>query len=67
VTEKFGKTLFGEREIEAVLQRLDRLTQEEAQMAVAQTLEGVHGLANNTKMILEGGKTLSAWLLRLLK
>ncbi len=67
VTEKFGKTLFGEREIEAVLQRLDRLTQEEAQMALAQTLEGVYGLANNTKMILDGGKTLSAWLLRLLK
>lgn len=65
--ERFGKTLFGEREIEAVLQRLDRLTQEESRMALAQTLEGIHGLVNNTKMILDGGKNLSARLLRELK
>jgi hypothetical protein len=46
--------LLGEREIEAVLQRLDRLTQEEGRMTVAQTLEVVHGLVNNVKVVMNG-------------
>lgn len=54
VPEKFAKKLLGESEIEAVLNRLDRLTQEEARMAVAQTLEVIHGLVNNTKMVMDG-------------
>ncbi|KAI9454798.1 hypothetical protein F5148DRAFT_415117 [Russula earlei] len=41
---KFAKKLLGETEVEAVLQRLDRLSQEEARMTVAQTLGVVHGL-----------------------
>jgi hypothetical protein len=52
--EKFAKKLLGEREIEAVLQRLDRLTQEEGRMTVAQTLEVVHGLVNNVKVVMNG-------------
>jgi len=36
--EKFAKTLLGESDVEAILQRLDRLTQEEARMIVAHTL-----------------------------
>jgi hypothetical protein len=51
---KFVKKLFGESEIEAVLQRLDRLTQEEARMAGAQTLEVVHGLVSNVKLVMNG-------------
>ncbi|KAF8265421.1 hypothetical protein EI94DRAFT_1702471 [Lactarius quietus] len=54
--EKFAKKLLGEREIEAVLQRLDRLTQEEGRMTVAQTLEVVHGLVNNVKIVMNDGK-----------
>jgi hypothetical protein len=50
--EKFAKKLLGESEIEAVLQRLDRLTQEEGRMTVAQTLEVVHGLMNNVKVVM---------------
>ena len=50
--EKFAKKLLGEREIEAVLQRLDRLTQDEGRMTVAQTLEVVHGLMNNVKIVM---------------
>ena len=46
--------LLGEREIEEVLQRLDRLTQEEGRMTVAQTLEVVHGLMNNVKIVMNG-------------
>jgi fungal STAND N-terminal Goodbye domain len=53
-TEKFAKKLLGESEIEAILQRLDRLTQDEARMAVAQTLGVVHGLVGNMKVVMEG-------------
>ena len=56
--EKFAKKLLGEREIEAVLQRLDRLTQEEGRMTVAQTLEVVHGLMNNVKVVMNGAQSL---------
>jgi len=53
VSAKFTKKLLGESETEAVLQRLDRLTQEEARMMVAQTLEVVHGLFNNLKAVMD--------------
>ena len=54
-SEKFTKKLLGESKIEAVLQRLDRLTQEEAWMTVAQkTLGVVHGLVANVKTVIEG-------------
>ena len=52
--EKFGKKLLGDCEIEAVLQRLDRLTHDEARMTVAQTLGVVHGLVGNVKVVMEG-------------
>ncbi|KAF8273132.1 hypothetical protein EI94DRAFT_1840637 [Lactarius quietus] len=54
--KKFAKKLLGEGEIEAVLQRLDRLTQEEGRMTMAQTLEVVHGLMNNVKVVMNDGK-----------
>ena len=58
-TEKFTKKLLGESEIEAVLHRLDRLTQDEARMTVAQTLGVVHGLVGNIKVVLEGAECLN--------
>jgi hypothetical protein len=58
-TEKFAKKLLGESEIEAVLQRLDRLTQDEARITVAQTLGVIHGLVGNVKMIMEGAQCLN--------
>ena len=61
-TEKFAKKLLGESEIEAVLQRLDRLTQEEARIGVAETLRVVHGLVGNVKEIMEGAQSFD-WLL----
>ena len=61
--EKFAKKLLGEREIEAVLQRLDRLTQEEGRMTVAQTLEVVYGLMNNVKIVMNGTQHLLDLLL----
>jgi hypothetical protein len=56
--EKFTKKLLGESEIETVLQRLDRLTQDEARMTVAQTLGVVHGLVGSVKVVMEGAKWL---------
>ena len=56
--EKFAKKLFGETEVEAVLRRLDRLTQDEARMTGAQTLEVVHGLVNNIKVVMNGTRRL---------
>ena len=52
--EKFVKKLFGENEVEAVLQRLDRLTQEEARTTAAQTLEVVYGLVQNMRVVMDG-------------
>jgi hypothetical protein len=52
--EKFVKKLFGENEVEAVLQRLDRLTQDEARTTAAQTLEVVYGLVQNMRVIIDG-------------
>ena len=62
VTEKFAKKLLGESEIEAVLQRLDRLTQEEGRMTLAHTLEVVHCLMNNVKVVMNGTQGLRSWL-----
>jgi len=51
---KFAKVLLmGGGDIEAVLRRLDRLTDEEARMAVTQTLEVVYGLVNNVKSVMD--------------
>jgi len=56
--EKFAKKLLGESEVEAVLNKLDRLTQDEARMTVAQTLGVVHGLVGNVKEVMEGTQHL---------
>jgi hypothetical protein len=53
-TEKHFKKLLGEREVEAVLQRLDRLTDDEARITAAQTLEIVYGLTQNMKVVMDG-------------
>jgi hypothetical protein len=55
--EKSTKRLLGESEIEAVLQRLDRLTQDEARISVAQTLGVVHSLVGNVKTVLAGARS----------
>ena len=48
----------GESEIEDVLHRLDRLTLDEARMTRTETLQVVHGLVSNLKLII-GGTQLS--------
>jgi len=61
--EKFAKKLLGGSEVEAVLQRLDRMTQDEIRIAVAQTLSVVHGLVTNTRVVMEGAQPTLDWLL----
>ena len=56
--EKFAKKLLRETEIETVLQKLDRLTLDEAKMTVAQTFGVVHGLMGNIKVVMEGVQLL---------
>jgi replicative DNA helicase len=51
--EKLLKKLLGEKDVEAVVQRLDRLTQEEARITATQTLEVVHGLVQNMKVVMD--------------
>ena len=51
---KIAKKFFGAKDIEAVLQRLDRLTQDEVRTTAAQTLEVVYGLVHNMREFMDG-------------
>ena len=51
---KYVKKGFGEKDVEAILQRLDRLTQDEARTTAAQTLEVVYGLVKNIGVVMDG-------------
>jgi hypothetical protein len=54
--------LLGECDVEAILQRLDRLTQEEGRVTAAHTLEVVHELFENLKVVMGGAyETFFAW------
>jgi hypothetical protein len=48
------KKLIGGKDIEAVLQRLDRLTGDEARITAAQTLKVVHGLFQTMRDVVDG-------------
>ena len=53
--EKHVGKLVGEKKIEAiVVQRLDRLTQDDARQTVVQILKVVHGLIENMKVVMDG-------------
>ena len=54
VTEKYAKTFLGEKEIESVLHRLDRLTVEESKITATTTLEIVCRLVNRMQVVMEG-------------
>jgi hypothetical protein len=51
---KLVKKLLREHEVEAVLQRLDRLTLDEARTTAAQTLQVVYGLVQNMRSVIGG-------------
>jgi hypothetical protein len=52
--ENLVKKFLGDKDVRAVLQRLDRLTLDEAQISAAQTLEVVHGLIRNMRVVMDG-------------
>ena len=54
ISEKFAKKFFGDKDIEAILKRLDRLTQDEARNTAAQTLEVVYGLVQSMTVVMDG-------------
>ena len=51
---KLVKKMLRANEVEAVLQRLDRLTVDEARSTAAQTLEVVYGLVQNMRVVMDG-------------
>jgi len=53
---KLVKKILGENEVESVLQRLDRLTMDEARTTATQTLDVVHGLVQNMRVVMDDGK-----------
>jgi hypothetical protein len=60
---KLVKKLLGENDVEAVLQRLDRLTLDEARTTASQTLEVVYGLIQNMRVVIDGEQTHLAYFL----
>lgn len=56
---KLVKKILGEDEVKSVLQRLDRLTLDEARTTATQTLDVVHGLVRNMRTVMDGEATLS--------
>lgn len=55
----FSKKCFGGKHIEAVLQRLDRLTQDEAQICAGEILKVVYGLVQNMNAVIDGEQMCS--------
>lgn len=53
------KNPLGEKEVDAVLNRLDRLTEEEARTTAAQVLEVVNGLVQDITVAVGGEATFS--------
>jgi len=51
-----AKKLLGKGDVDAVLQRLDRLTimMEVSRVTAVQTMEVVHGAFNNMKVVMDG-------------
>ena len=58
--EKLAKKLLGDKDIEAVLKRLDRLTRDEARITATQTLEVIYGLVQNMKVVMDGEQIYKA-------
>jgi len=54
------KKVFREKDVEAVLHRLDRLTRDEARTTAAQSLEVVYGLVQNMSVVMDSEQMSSA-------
>ena len=56
--------LVGEKKMRAMVQRLDRLTRDEARQTVAQIFKLVHGLIENMKVVMNGEQIYQACRVR---
>jgi hypothetical protein len=54
--------LLGRNDIEGALKRLDTLTVEEAQMAIAEILNVTNRLDDKVMVLIDGGQTVFLWL-----
>ena len=54
MAERYGKKFLGVKEIEGVLQRLDRLSDKESRAAITQTLDIVYSLVNKVEIVMGG-------------
>jgi hypothetical protein len=52
-SEKYGKRLIGKTDMEDALKNLDRLTQEEARMATAETLRATYAVDERVRGVTE--------------
>ena len=51
--EKYGKRLIGKTDMEDALKKLDGLTQEEAQMTIAENLRATHAVDKSVREVTE--------------
>ncbi|KAI0277625.1 hypothetical protein BGY98DRAFT_605869 [Russula aff. rugulosa BPL654] len=56
LSEKFGKKLIGSTDMEDALKRLDKLTQEEAWMGIAQNLKATHTVGERVTEVIRDGR-----------
>ena len=53
-SENYGKRLIGKTDMEDALKKLDRLTQEEAQMIIAENLRAMHAVDDKVANVIRG-------------
>jgi hypothetical protein len=59
IAVKSVKKVFGEKYVEAVLQRLDRLTQDEARTTAAETLNVIYAFVQNITAVMNSEQIYS--------
>jgi hypothetical protein len=52
-SEKYGKRLIGKTDMEDALKKLDKLTQEEARMTIAENLRATHAVDERVRRVTE--------------
>jgi hypothetical protein len=52
-SEKYGKKLLGKTDMEDALKKLDKLTQEEARMTIAENLRATHVVDERVERVLD--------------
>jgi hypothetical protein len=58
-SEKYLKKLVGKTDVEDALKRLDRLTHEEARMAIAQSLKATHTVDDRVRLVIDRAASIN--------